>query len=300
MTTTRCPNGHLSSESDYCDVCGARMGAPAELGGTQPPAGSAPVGAEEPTQPPDGLPCPRCGTINAASDKFCEGCGLNFADPGAPAVEPPASEATAAPAAVTSEAAAAPSGATSEAAAALTGATSEAAAAPSGATSEAAAALTGATSEAAAAPTGATSEAAATPTVAATGWVAIVTADRDYFERTDAGDIEFPADCPQRRVPLMAEQVTIGRRSRSRSITPDIDLGEPPEDIGVSHEHAILNRNADGVWLLTDRGSTNGTFHNDGETPLAQGEPVSMSDGDRIHLGAWTTITLSRTAPVGS
>ncbi|MGO9973555.1 MAG: FHA domain-containing protein [Solirubrobacteraceae bacterium] len=245
MTSTRCPNGHLSSESDYCDVCGARLGAPAELGGTQPPAGSAPVGAEEPTQTPDGLPCPRCGTINAASDKFCEGCGLNFADPGAPSAEPPSSEAAATPTAVTSEA-------------------------------------------------------ASTPTVAATGWVAIVTADRDYFERTDAGDIEFPADCPERRVPLMAEQVTIGRRSRSRSITPDIDLGEPPEDIGVSHEHAILTRNADGAWLLADRGSTNGTFHNDGETPITQGEPVSMSDGDRIHLGAWTTITLSRNAPVGS
>ncbi len=234
MTTTRCPNGHLSSESDYCDVCGARLGAPAGLGGTQLPAGSAPVGAEEPSPPPDGLPCPRCGTINAASDKFCEGCGLNFADPGAPAAGPPASAA------------------------------------------------------------------AAPPTVAATGWVAIVTADREYFERTDAGDIEFPADCPQRRVPLMAAQVTIGRRRRPRSITPDIDLGEPPEDVGVSHEHAILTRNADGAWLLTDRGSTNGTFHNDGETPIAHGEPVSMSDGDRIHLGAWTTITLSRSAPVGS
>jgi hypothetical protein len=225
MTETRCPNGHLSSESDYCDVCGARLELAAQL--TTPPAGpSAPAGAAETTNPPGSVPCPRCGTINAQSSKFCEGCGLNFANP---------------------------------------------------------------------APTPPPSPGAAPRTH--TDWVAIVTADHEYYERTDADDIEFPADCPERRVPLMAEGATIGRHSGSRAITPDIDLAGPPEDIGVSHEHATLTRDPDGGWLLTDRGSTNGTFHNDTETPITPGDPIVLGDGDRIHLGAWTTITLTRADP---
>jgi hypothetical protein len=222
MIETRCPNGHVSTESDYCDICGARLEPTAPLT-AELQAAAAPASAEEAKQPPGSRPCPRCGTMNGQSDKFCEGCGLNFAAP------PPASGA-----------------------------------------------------------------AHATTT---TGWVAIVTADREYFERTDPGDIEFPADCPERRVPLPVDHATIGRRSGSRRITPDIDLAGPPEDIGVSHEHATLTRDPDGAWLLTDRGSTNGTFHNDDETPMSPGEPIAMGDGDRLHVGAWTTITLTRTAP---
>jgi hypothetical protein len=221
MTETQCPNGHLSSETDYCDVCGARLGPPASPD-TQPQATAPPASSPESTHPTGSLPCPRCGTINTRSDKFCEGCGLNFASP-----RPAPGE-------------------------------------PAGTTSD---------------------------------WVAIVTADREYYERTDAGDIEFPVDCPERRVPLIATQVTIGRRSGSRPITPDIDLAGPPEDAGVSHEHATLARDPDGNWLLTDRGSTNGTFHNDNETPLPPGEPIALVDGDCIHLGAWTTITLAYTGP---
>jgi hypothetical protein len=231
MTETRCPNGHLSGQSDYCDVCGARIEPAAGLS-MQPEAPSPSPSAEAATSPPGSLPCPRCGTVNTQSDKFCEGCGLNFAalparTPGTPLPAPGA------------------------------------------------------------------------PPAAGTGWVAIVTADHEYYARTDAGEIEFPADCPERRVPLIAEQATIGRRSGSRTITPDIDLAGPPEDIGVSHEHATLTRDPSGAWLLSDRGSTNGTFHNDDQTPIAPGEPTVLGDGDRIHLGAWTTITLARVGPDG-
>jgi hypothetical protein len=221
MTETRCPNGHLSTETDYCDVCGARL-EPTALPTAELQATSPPASGYEAAHPPGSLPCPRCGTINTQSDKFCEGCGLNFA---APTPAPSAAHA------------------------------------------------------------------------ATTGWVAIVTADREYYERTDASEIKFPADCPERRVPLTAEQATIGRRSGSRRITPDIDLAGPPEDAGVSHEHATLTRDPDGTWLLTDRGSTNGTFHNDNETPISPGEPIALGDGDCIHVGAWTTIKLTRTGP---
>ncbi len=74
---------------------------------------------------------------------------------------------------------------------------------------------------------------------------------------------------------------------------PEIDLGAPPEDPGVSHLHAVLLAQPDGTWNLVDPGSTNGTTVNGGSEPIPVNVPKPMADGDRIHVGAWTTITLS-------
>jgi pSer/pThr/pTyr-binding forkhead associated (FHA) protein len=46
------------------------------------------------------------------------------------------------------------------------------------------------------------------------------------------------------------------------------------------------------VWLVSDLGSTNGTYINDEPHPLTAGQSRSLTDGDRVHVGAWTTITL--------
>jgi hypothetical protein len=45
---------------------------------------------------------------------------------------------------------------------------------------------------------------------------------------------------------------------------------------------------------LTDNNSTNGTFIGDADAPLAPGEPIGVGEGDEIHVGAWSTIILSR------
>jgi pSer/pThr/pTyr-binding forkhead associated (FHA) protein len=74
---------------------------------------------------------------------------------------------------------------------------------------------------------------------------------------------------------------------------PEIDLSAPPEDPGVSHLHAVLLAQPDGTWNLVDPGSTNGTTVNGGTEPIPVNAPLPMADGDRIHVGAWTTITLS-------
>ncbi|HET9138062.1 FHA domain-containing protein, partial [Actinophytocola sp.] len=108
----------------------------------------------------------------------------------------------------------------------------------------------------------------------------------------DAGGIVFPPFCPERHFPLRAGQITIGRRSASRGIHPDIDLTGPPEDPGVSHLHAMLLVAADGTLSIVDLGSSNGTTVNDDEKPLATNVTRALSDGDRVHLGAWTTITV--------
>ncbi|MBB5953525.1 hypothetical protein FHS29_000095 [Saccharothrix tamanrassetensis] len=132
-------------------------------------------------------------------------------------------------------------------------------------------------------------------------WHATVEADRDYFERVvaaggpDAAAVAFPEFCPARRFDLVGPQVTIGRRSRSRGVFPTVDLVGPPEDPGVSHSHALLVSTQDG-WSVVDLGSTNGTTVNGAHDPLRPNTPRPLSDGDRVHVGAWTTITLHRSA----
>jgi hypothetical protein len=136
-------------------------------------------------------------------------------------------------------------------------------------------------------------------------WSVVINADRAYYESViaqggpDAASIAFPPYCPERRVELAGEQVRIGRRSTSRGIHPEIDLSEPPEDPGVSHMHAVLLPQPDGTWALVDPGSMNGTTLNGGTKPLDVNVPVPLGDGDRVHVGAWTTITvrLHRGAP---
>ncbi len=57
-----CPEGHDTPSTDFCDVCGIRVGAPAPA----PELAGAGAGA-----------CPRCGT--GRSGQFCETCGYSFA-----------------------------------------------------------------------------------------------------------------------------------------------------------------------------------------------------------------------------
>jgi FHA domain/zinc-ribbon domain len=76
---SRCPSGHESTASDYCDVCGLAM----------PEAGNEPVAAGTPAEPssdapaagapsdPAAITCPSCGATNAADALFCEVCGYD-------------------------------------------------------------------------------------------------------------------------------------------------------------------------------------------------------------------------------
>jgi pSer/pThr/pTyr-binding forkhead associated (FHA) protein len=129
-------------------------------------------------------------------------------------------------------------------------------------------------------------------------WTAHVTADRAYFASVRSADdpheipTEFPASRPARTFVLSGERVRIGRR-RIFGISPEIDLGIPPADPGVSHLHAILLAQPDGGWALLDPGSTNGTWLNDASEPVDVGVVVPLKPGDRINLGAWTSIAFT-------
>jgi FHA domain-containing protein len=123
-------------------------------------------------------------------------------------------------------------------------------------------------------------------------WEATVVADRAHYERVGTKDAAFPPHCPERRFLLEGAQVRIGRRSASRGVYPEIDLSGAPVDVAISHLQAVLIRQPGGTFDLIDPGSMNGTTLNDNAAPIAVDEPVHVNDGDEIHIGAWTTITV--------
>jgi FHA domain-containing protein len=264
-----CPAGHTSASSDFCDVCGMRIGASASAG-AQP---QEPQEPQEPQPQAPAEPCPHCGA--AKSGRFCESCGFDF-DAGGDVgrrertiegvIVPPPGTGPAVPAEPSPRPPpAAPVPATAEPVPA------SAAAAPAG---------------------GAPVPAAGGPVA----WTAVVASDHDYFEDVvaaggpDSAALTFPDYCPERRFRLAGPEMRIGRRSASQGLEPEIDLTGPPTDPGVSRMHAALIAEPDGSWTVLDPGSENGTLVNG--TEIAAGVRVPLHDGDRIHLGAWTVITV--------
>jgi FHA domain len=229
MSTT-CPNGHLSTTTDYCDECGTRLAdIPVPAAASPEPSSDDASDAPHPTAPSlPSEPCPDCRVPRVGSDKFCEGCGYDFTT-GTSSGHPASS-----------------------------------------------------------------SDPSQSPPPTAALWEAVVSADREYLERVAAEEVDFPSHCPSRKFMLDQPEINIGRRSPSRSITPEIDLSGAPQDPAISHLHAILLRQDDRSYALIDPGSINGTTLNDDPAPIAPNTPVPLADGDRIHLGAWTTITLRR------
>lgn len=115
-------------------------------------------------------------------------------------------------------------------------------------------------------------------------WEIVVSADRAQFERAGPDGMAFPADLAPRRIELSDRRIEIGREG------PIVAGGDP----AASRRHAVLARQQDGSYAIVDQGSTNGTTLNDDPTPLAPHVPVTLADGDRVHLGAWTTIAVRR------
>jgi hypothetical protein len=94
------------------------------------------------------------------------------------------------------------------------------------------------------------------------------------IERGGAASSEFP---------LTAEESQIGRWDADNGIFPDVDLDAHDTDAKVSRRHArVIYRN--GVHMVEDLGSTNGTFVNRGRR-LLPGNPQVLTDGDEIIVG---------------
>jgi hypothetical protein len=308
-------NGHQTSAADWCDVCGIRIAAPPAAYGSRPVSAASSSSASPVSTPPaspspapaspaagaaepDEL-CPACGTPREGGALFCEECRPDFRGAGA-APAPPVAPAfppylrydsqPSRPSQVHRAAEPLPSESVTVSAGSgdfLLDPPSRPAVPRQGGASNGTEATGGAV-----AASGAGEQ--------ATTWVAVVTADRAYFAAMmarsgpDAQGLYFPAYSPERALPLDGEQVTIGRRRHSTGQAPDIDLSRAPEDPGVSHDHAMLVRQPDGGWAVVDKESTNGTTVNLAEDAIPPYTPVPLSEGDRVHVGAWTTITLHR------
>ncbi|WP_156036881.1 FHA domain-containing protein [Glycomyces sp. NRRL B-16210] len=136
----------------------------------------------------------------------------------------------------------------------------------------------------------------APPGQSATRWGTAVTADQGYFNKVAASDgasqLQYPSFAKPRRFPLDKGELTIGRYSAKRGVTPDIDLSGDVADPGVSAQHAKLFAKPDGSWTIMDVGSSNGTFLNGSDEPLAPNVEFPIGDGTYVNIGAWTRLTI--------
>lgn len=223
----KCPAGHESAATDYCDVCGIAMDATTTLPVPAPVDAPAPADAGS-------VPCPNCSAANSPDALFCESCGYDFTTGSMPrrdavtAVDSPSANIS--------------------------------------------------------------------PPIDA-GWVAEVWVDPDWYTDQQSTD-PLPSPGLPTVIPLRNTSILIGRASKSRNITPDIDLSS---DTGISRRHAQLT--TDGTrWWVEDLGSSNGTYVGNSlsalpKNPLVVGQKQEIADGDRIYLGAWTRIIIRKAAP---
>ena len=261
--SARCPDGHESQSTDYCDTCGLPMAAASsspDLGG-HPPTLAIPV--DPPAPGGTDKPCPNCRSVVPIDDLFCEVCGYDFTTgalpdpvvhPGGLAVE----GADAGQAAVTP--------------------------APGGGGAAGGASPAGSYHPPAA---------ATVPLV----WVAEVWVDPDWYATQESDE-----PCPSPGMPVVAplrdSSLLVGRRSVSRNIHPQVDCGA---DHGVSRRHAQLT--TDGQrWWVEDLQSSNGTFVGPAGAPIptvaiTPGQRVEFAPGDRVYVGAWTRIVVRRATP---
>ncbi|MYS84303.1 FHA domain-containing protein [Embleya scabrispora] len=271
-----CPIGHPSTAADYCDECGRPMPAegdvPYELDGPGPGGSGTSLGV---------LTCRFCATEYTADDQFCEGCGhevgtLTGGSPPIVCVFPDPEEAVL------------PFGASSVG-------TSSSGTSSTG-TSSTGTSSTGTSSSDKSSTGTSGSDPVSSGQGSGTVWTARVVPDHDYFLRVlewdgpDAHSMRFPHEQEPWTLKLTGESMRIGRRNSSvSSAPPEVPIDDP----GVSRRHAMLLRCGDGTWEVMDLGSANGTTINAGYDRVRR-DPVHLKDGDRVHVGAWTTLEIRR------
>lgn len=304
-----CPEGHTSTSTDYCDVCGAPIPASAvvttggsgRVGGST--AGAAP-GSGAPAAGAGGpVTCPSCGELSPAGSLFCENCGYDFTT-GTPVVPaPPASSldlgdlgrpgasGAAVPAGGPVHAPGAPADP-----AQVSPASGQAVVSPPPPHAPA----TGGANAGGEPASATVSEAgglAAPPVPGPDAWVAEIWVDPDWYLAQEPED-PMPSPGLPGLVTLRQRSLLVGRPSQSRGIHPDIDCGA---DAGVSRRHCQLS--TDGQrWWVEDLQSANGTYvATAGDpipaTPITPGQRREVGDGDRVYLGGWTRVVIRKALP---
>lgn len=258
-----CPQGHPSSATDYCDVCGE------PIASTPAPAPTTPV-ASAPART-----CPHCGSPGLPDALFCEICGYDFTtgqlpDPAPAPLSPPGLPGQGVSAGPGAASGSGPSGA------------------GTGGPAPDPLALPGIDPE---------GGLAAPPVPGPDEWLAELWIDPDWYA-AQAPEDPLPSVGAPLVVPLRQRSVLVGRPSVSRNIRPQVDCGA---DSGVSRRHCQLT--SDGRrWWVEDLQSANGTYvAGPGEplpsTPLIAGQRRELQDGDRLFVGGWTRLVVRRALP---
>ena len=260
MSTNTCPNGHVSTSSDYCDTCGAPIdpslttAASSSTGSSSTPVASGPdsggVNSESGTTSAT-QPCPNCAAANLADALFCEACGYDF----------------------------------------TTGTM------PRSATStnllDLGTSPTGAPAPESSSPSVPNSVA---PSVAV-DWVAEVWVDPDWYADQES-DEPCPSPGLPVVVPLRTQSLMIGRRSKSRNINPEIecasDVGVSRRQAQLTTDGQRWwvedLQSSNGTYV----GAASGPLPTDALPP---GQRRELAEDDRIYLGAWTRIVVRRATP---
>lgn len=102
------------------------------------------------------------------------------------------------------------------------------------------------------------------------------------FTNIDTHYLEVLANekTPNQRFELDQKYLTIGRFSSQSNLS---DLSVKTADEFMSRKHAVLRRQPNGKFTISDAGSVNKVFVNDNELEI--GEEVYLQNGDLIKIG---------------
>jgi hypothetical protein len=130
-------------------------------------------------------------------------------------------------------------------------------------------------------------------------WVAEIWVDAEWYRNQPVTPEDpLPSAGLPRIIALRGTSVLIGRPSKSKGITPDIDCSP---DSSVSRRQAQLT--TDGQrWWVHDLDSANGTFVAAATealptTPVPANERRELAEGDRLYVGAWCRLILREALP---
>ena len=122
--------------------------------------------------------------------------------------------------------------------------------------------------------------------------------DRAHWERmVGEGEPAFPTVGPTLSLELTGDRAVLGRVRTGATVDVDLALTGTAADPAVSHNQCVFERDGQ-TWTVRDAGSANGTWINDATEPLAAGATHRLVDGDRILIGAWTSLTV-QASPAG-
>lgn len=253
--SSRCPDGHTSESSDYCDVCGQPIESaapvPSRVQAGQVPA--APSSAPGPAASPGLLDlgtadksCPSCGTLVPISDLFCEVCGYDF----------------------------------------TTGVMPEAAGNPGPDDGFLVPTMPHQTTTT---PPGDPVQPSNSPI-----WVAEVWIDPDWYATQESDDPCPSAGMPV-VVLLEDQSILVGRRSTSRNIHPQVDCGADHGVSRRHAQLTTDGRRWFAEDLRSSNGTyispAGAPLPSD---PIPPGQRTEFREGDRVYVGAWTRIVVRR------